>query len=420
MSPFSVIVTPSSIAFTALNGKPYNITTAHPSFTQIKELVQLYRAAPENAEEIRAEMDRLAEPAKVITAAGQGRLYVHDGVVMFNKVPIHNAVTDRIIWGLAEGYAMDSYLHFLDKLMDNPSKRAVDELYGFIETHKMGIADDGDIIAYKKVRENYHDIYTGKFDNTPGQILDMPRNGVDDDRNRTCSDGFHFCAFEYLSKFGSGRGDRVVIVKVNPRDVVSIPSDHNDAKARCCHYEVIGEYTGDDLQDVLGNRPVWSDKALDKEFDWERGEYEDDKSTDDTDCPYCGEEIGYCSCEDDDSDDGFTGFDAIDDMFAVTNNPEPESYSVTDGASGPWGELSNQSIDIMTKTKAERTKREGHYIIKVEMGETITLLGGQIDVSRVIWDDGTETYVSSDEEDDLYASLREQAAAGHKARVVVK
>jgi len=41
-----------------------------------------------------------------------------------------------------------------------------------------------------------------------------------------------------LNHFG---GERIVIVKINPADVVSIPSDYNDAKGRTCRYEVIGE-----------------------------------------------------------------------------------------------------------------------------------------------------------------------------------
>ena len=32
-----------------------------------------------------------------------------------------------------------------------------------------------------------------------------------------------------------------MIVKINPRDVVSIPTDYNNAKGRACRYEVIGE-----------------------------------------------------------------------------------------------------------------------------------------------------------------------------------
>jgi hypothetical protein len=66
----------------------------------------------------------------------------------------------------------------------------------------------------------------------------MPRNKVDDNQNNTCSYGLHFCSEGYLKHFG---GARTVIVKINPRDVVSIPNDYNQTKGRTCRYEVIGE-----------------------------------------------------------------------------------------------------------------------------------------------------------------------------------
>jgi hypothetical protein len=76
------------------------------------------------------------------------------------------------------------------------------------------------------------------MNNSVGQVVEMERNTVDDDKDRTCSSGLHFCSQSYLAHFG---GERTVIVKINPRDVVSIPSDYNDAKGRACRYEVIGE-----------------------------------------------------------------------------------------------------------------------------------------------------------------------------------
>ena len=48
-----------------------------------------------------------------------------------------------------------------------------------------------------------------------------------------------------------------MVVKINPRDVVSIPEDYDNAKGRCCRYEVVGVYN-DDVQntDGLSNKPV--------------------------------------------------------------------------------------------------------------------------------------------------------------------
>jgi len=102
----------------------------------------------------------------------------------------------------------------------------------------MPITPDGHFLAYKKVRANYKDVHSGTMDNSVGQIVEMERHEVDDNKDVTCSTGLHFCGMSYLSCFG---GDRTVIVKINPADVVAIPSDYNDAKGRACRYEVIGE-----------------------------------------------------------------------------------------------------------------------------------------------------------------------------------
>jgi hypothetical protein len=71
-----------------------------------------------------------------------------------------------------------------------------------------------------------------------GKTVEMERNQVDDDKDHTCSTGLHFCSQDYLNHFS---GERVMILKINPRDVVSIPADYGDTKGRCCRYEVIGE-----------------------------------------------------------------------------------------------------------------------------------------------------------------------------------
>ena len=72
--------------------------------------------------------------------------------------------------------------------------------------------------------------------------LTMPRNKVDDNRDRTCSYGLHFCSMSYLPAYYGGRG-RVLLVKIDPADVVSIPSDYDNAKGRAMRYQVVGEHT---------------------------------------------------------------------------------------------------------------------------------------------------------------------------------
>ena len=151
---------------------------------------------------------------------------------------MHGAIVDRMVTMLQAGFPVEPLVNFMENMMQNPSYRAVNELYGFLEKNRLPITGDGHFLAYKKVRADFKDCHSGTMDNSVGQIVEMERNQVNDDKNQTCSAGLHFCSESYLKHFG---GERTVIVKINPRDVVSIPTDYDNAKGRACRYEVIGE-----------------------------------------------------------------------------------------------------------------------------------------------------------------------------------
>ena len=178
------------------------------------------------------------EPKKVVLNYGQGNVSIQGETLFWKGVEMHNSLTRRMIQMLQDGFPIEPLVLFMENLMQNPSKRSVTELYGFLEKNNLPITPDGHFLAYKKVRDNFLDVHSGTMDNSVGQVVEMERNMVDDDKDRTCSTGLHFCSQEYLNHFG---GERTVIVKINPRDVVSIPSDYNDSKGRACRYEVIGE-----------------------------------------------------------------------------------------------------------------------------------------------------------------------------------
>jgi hypothetical protein len=172
---------------------------------------------------------------------------------------LHSTLAVKMIDMLKEGFPIEPMVNFMENLYQNPSKRAVDELYGFLEKGNLPITPDGHFLAYKKVRDNYFDCHSGTMDNSVGQVVEMERFDVDDNKDNTCSTGLHFCSKEYLASFG---GARTMIVKINPRDVVSIPSDYNASKGRACRYEVIGELNVSEDQaftrpvQATANRPV--------------------------------------------------------------------------------------------------------------------------------------------------------------------
>jgi len=178
------------------------------------------------------------EPKKVVLNYGAGHVSIQGETLFWKGEELHSTLAMRMITMLQEGFPVEPMVNFMENLMLNPSKRAVTELYGFLEKNQLPITPDGYFLAYKKVRDDFKDCHSGTMDNSVGQIVEMERNKVDDDKDRTCSTGLHFCGMSYLNHFG---GERTVIVKINPRDVVSIPSDYNEAKGRACRYEVIGE-----------------------------------------------------------------------------------------------------------------------------------------------------------------------------------
>lgn len=219
-----------------IGNKPHTISKSHVTYNKVIDAIKSGDWT---------KVQDLVEPKQVVLNYGKGHVSVKGETLYWKDKEMHNALSSRMINMLQEEFPVEPLVNFMENLMTNPSKRAVDELYGFLENNSLPITPDGHFLAYKKIRADYLDIHSGTMDNSVGKIVEMERNEVDDDKDRTCSAGLHFCSESYLPHFGRTSGDRVVIVKINPRDVVSIPSDYHNAKGRACRYEVIGEIDGD-------------------------------------------------------------------------------------------------------------------------------------------------------------------------------
>lgn len=132
-------------------------------------------------------------------------------------------------------------LKFWERLQLNPSHRSVQQLFPFLQHEGIAIDQDGFILAYKSVREDYKDHHSGTVVNKPGSKHEMERNRVSDDPNHACHFGFHVGALAYAEGFGSSP-KRIMICRIDPADVVSIPFDAGCQKMRVCKYEVLGHY----------------------------------------------------------------------------------------------------------------------------------------------------------------------------------
>jgi len=97
-------------------------------------------------------------------------------------------------------------------------------------------------------------------------VVEVDRSKVDSNRNKHCSAGLHVGAIDYVTSYGgisldnhdsndNDGGNQIVICKVNPADVVSVPSDAKFQKLRACRYEVVAifEDVFDKSVEVLGS-----------------------------------------------------------------------------------------------------------------------------------------------------------------------
>ena len=270
------ILTENSLTV-SVEGKTYTINSGHPSWRQAIESLK------------RKDYDSLKDLVsvkKAFSAFTGDKVKVIDNQVFFNGEPIHNYLSDKILSFMEKGLPHESLIKFLERLMANPSRRAVNELYAFLSHKNLPVTDAGTFLAYKSVRSDYTDHYSGNFNNSIGNTLEMTRNNVCDDHSQGCSVGFHAGSLEYASSFGGGESV-LLIVEIDPADVVSVPSDCNCQKLRTCKYTVVAKYDGPlpehytkDAQSAYDPQDDSEDEEYDDDSDWDEDEESDDESED--------------------------------------------------------------------------------------------------------------------------------------------
>ena len=229
-----------------LNGVPSTIDRSHDNYALVIEAIKV--------NDLEAIARLVSAPAQLAEKFAKfGEITVFGGHITFNDRPLHGYLVDRILEMADLDLPISAVANFLDNVQANPSFRAVQDLYKWCEASKLPITEDGCIVAYKIVDPNYLDIHTHTFDNHIGQRVSVGRNEVDEDPNRTCSYGLHFCSAAYLPRYGVHSDNHIMLVKVNPRDVVAFPTDYGLSKARCCAYEVIEEVSREDAAEFFKN-----------------------------------------------------------------------------------------------------------------------------------------------------------------------
>jgi hypothetical protein len=211
--------------------------------------------------------------ASAIEKWAHGDFTVKEEQVLYRGDPLPEELNQRLIQMVTAGEDPTSLVRFWERLLKNPSYRSVQQLFAFLAQEGIPIDKDGTILAYKSIRPDYMDWYSGTVSNTIGAVLEMSRNKISDDPHHACHYGFHVGALAYATAFG-GEDKRIIIVRVDPEDVVCVPYDCSQQKMRVCRYAVVGHY-GEQLPSTTFDSteepetqvsPYWEEQyqALDK------------------------------------------------------------------------------------------------------------------------------------------------------------
>lgn len=223
--------------------KPVVALSDHPNFDRI--LDGLLNDDPsvfdlfDVSQTVASKFEKLSDRVSI----GDDRLVYFDGDV------VDNSLVDQIVRFLDQGVEdWKPLVAFFEKVQDNPNEHSRTQLYDWLSRRDFSITENGDIVGYKGVSYDGNSVHSGKaivdgvvhngrIPNKVGSVIEMPRSEVQHDPSVGCHTGLHVGTYEYASSFGN----KVLEIHVNPRDVVSVPTDCDWAKVRCCRYVVVGE-----------------------------------------------------------------------------------------------------------------------------------------------------------------------------------
>lgn len=232
-----------------VDGSHFTIDVNNPLWT---DAVSFYRKKDFDS------LIRLANTKKYVEKYSSGHVKIYDDFVTYRGEKLDNYLASRILEFIADGLDIENLAKFLNNLLTNPYKNIQEKLYKFLENNNLAITDDGHFLAFKLVQEDgspqYH---KGTIYGEDGKPVDnyfsttiftypVDRIVKDIDANSCSTEGIYVGNKTYWDSLFNDNGDYtgtgvMLIVKINPRDVVSVP--HADStKLVVSRMEVIDQY----------------------------------------------------------------------------------------------------------------------------------------------------------------------------------
>jgi hypothetical protein len=236
------------------DGKAFTFPNEHPNYEAAVKLA--LDEGEKDSEKYRKLFD-VEESVRDLFGVITDRVRVAEGEVYFDDKPVHNTVTEQILRFMEEGIPQEKWTalaKFMENIAENPNENSRNQLYDWLELHHLAIDEDGHVVCFKGVSNDYKpsrngpgtvvypdgrviETRSGLLDYHPGNVVSIDRAIVNENKNVHCSVGLHVSNRRYADSFST----RVVEVRVNPRDFVSVTADSGREKIRCCRLRVVGD-----------------------------------------------------------------------------------------------------------------------------------------------------------------------------------
>jgi hypothetical protein len=262
-------------------GKPYTVRKDNANFQGLRQA--LFDARYD-------EVGDFLDITKAIENFVEGEIEVKDEVVYYKGHRLHGVVVDKLLEMLRAGLKDSAPLtNFITRLQANPSANSVNQLYSFLSYKSLPNDEEGMVLGYKGVQKDFWSnsgnadtiVVQGKTNdrhqilNEVGATIEVSRRCVDDNKDNHCSFGLHIGSYDYANSWAGDEG-RLLVVKFDPQDAVSVPDDCDFQKLRVCKYTVVEDIT-DTRKEI--DKPVYeANKVIynDDDEDYDSDDYADD------------------------------------------------------------------------------------------------------------------------------------------------
>jgi hypothetical protein len=261
--------------------KPRTVRSTDTNFIRIRQAVFT------NDLELAYQLcDRISEVKRSLEGT---EFSIENGVIRFGNFILNNVVCSKLLNVIKDGSQdLAPIGKYINRILDNPSRVSANELYDFLGYRELPITPDGMVLAFKGVREDYWSCSgnkstvvlqgevndEGQILNNIGEVIEVKRICVDDDRSRGCSTGLHVGSYNYARDWGQ----RLLLVMFDPADAVSVPEDCSYQKLRVCKYQVIADITdGEEITDPIVDENEFEVRVSVNRIEDEDGEADKDE-----------------------------------------------------------------------------------------------------------------------------------------------